>query len=124
MLSLFTLTIVIIVALFALYFAVTNLVRHTQLRKDYRAIPSLPISRIPFLGNIQQIGGEGYVFLRLILQMANECQEQKKGLFCLWYSLWPIMFMCSGQTVEVKTIDLQFPPFSTLILVVYQQTAS
>ena len=109
MLLFFILTIVIIVVLIVLYFVVMNLMRHAQLRKDYRTIPSLPVSPIPFLGNIRQIGGEGYVFLRLILQMASECQEQKKGLFCLWYSLWPIMFMCTGQTVEVKAIDLHFP---------------
>ncbi|CAF4720542.1 unnamed protein product [Rotaria sp. Silwood1] len=62
-------------------------VKYTKLRQDYHKIPSLPISPIPFIGNIHQFDKRQDVFSRLLMVMARECQQQQqqqaKGLFCL-----------------------------------------
>ena len=87
---------------FIVYYAVAILVKRQKLERDYQNIPSLPLSRIPLVGNIHQLDKRQHVFSRLLLQMARECQQQGKGLFCLWYSLWPMIFACTGQSIAVR----------------------
>ncbi len=75
--------------------------RHSQLQNDYRNISFLPISSIPFVGNLHLIDNRQYVFFQLICRLSKMCQEQDKGLFCLWYSIWPMVFLCTGKGMEV-----------------------
>ncbi|CAF2784064.1 unnamed protein product [Rotaria sp. Silwood2] len=54
------------------------------------------------------------------MHMARECQQQQqqgKGIFCLWYSLWPMIFACTGESLAtfinnskqlVKSFDYTF----------------
>ncbi|CAF3807176.1 unnamed protein product [Rotaria sp. Silwood1] len=37
--------------------------------------------------------------------MAKDCQQQGKGLFCLWYSLWPMIFACTGESLATFIND-------------------
>ena len=106
--ALFLTLTVIVLLLFVVYFVTSHLVRHARLQKDYRTISYLPISRIPFVGNLHQIDKEQHLFLRLLLRLANECQQQQKGLFCLWLSIWPNIFLCTGEGLEVHNYYLQF----------------
>ncbi|CAF4083424.1 unnamed protein product [Rotaria sordida] len=71
--------------LFVIYYLVPIWIKYTKLRRDYRNIPSLPISRIPFVGNIHQFDQRQHVFSRLLMNMARECQKEQQGtgLFCL-----------------------------------------
>ncbi|CAF1047671.1 unnamed protein product [Rotaria sordida] len=105
--------------LFVIYYLVPIWIKYTKLRRDYRNIPSLPISRIPFVGNIHQFDQRQHVFSRLLMNMARECQKEQQGtgLFCLWYSLWPMIFACTGETLAtfinnskqlVKSFDYTF----------------
>jgi len=75
--------------------------RHSQLQKDYRNISFLPLSSIPFVGNLHLIDQRPYVFFQLLCRMAKVCQDQDKGIFCLWYALWPMTFLCTGKGLEV-----------------------
>ena len=75
--------------------------QYSQLRKDYQNISLLPISPIPFVGNIHQFDKRTYVFFELLVRLGKECQDQGKGLFCMWYSLRPMIFLCSGKGLEV-----------------------
>jgi hypothetical protein len=100
--ALFLSVIFVLLILFIAYYLVPILVRHVKLRRDYRTIPTLPISLIPFVGNLHQFDKRQYVFSRLLLQMAKECQQQDKGIFCLWYSLRPMIFLCTGRSLEVS----------------------
>ena len=77
------------------------LTRYVQLRKDYREISFLPFSSIPFVGNLRQINTRSDLFFRLLLRMSKECQRKDKGIFCLWYALWPVTFICSAKGLEV-----------------------
>jgi hypothetical protein len=40
------------------------------------------------------------------LRLSKECQDQNKGVFCLWYSLWPTVILCSGKGLEVFTFNI------------------
>jgi hypothetical protein len=96
------LTIIIVV----LFFLIGNYVwpvfgRYLQLRKDFRTITLLPLSFIPFVGNLHHFDRRPYVFLQSIYRLAKECQNQNKGLFCIWYSLKPILILCSAKGLEV-----------------------
>ncbi len=82
------------------YYVVSILVQHARLQ-DYRNIPGLPISSIPFVGNLHQLGRRPEVFYQLLQRMYKKCQEQNKDLFVLWYSVWPIVFLCSGEGLKV-----------------------
>jgi hypothetical protein len=33
--------------------------------------------------------------------MSKECQDQNKGIFCLWYAIWPMTFLCTSKGLEV-----------------------
>ena len=88
------------------------LTRYVQLRKDYREISFLPFSSIPFVGNLRQINTRSDLFFRLLLRMSKECQRKDKGIFCLWYALWPVTFICSAKGLEVH-------PFSSFLLEYY-----
>ncbi|CAF5031468.1 unnamed protein product [Rotaria sp. Silwood1] len=39
------------------------------------------------------------------MNMAKDCQQQGKGLFCLWYSLWPMIFACTGESLATFIND-------------------
>ena len=82
--------------------------RHLQLRKDYQNITPLPISRIPFVGHIRHLNLEPHLGLQLACKLSKECQDQNKGLFCLWYSIWPMVLICSGRGLEVSILHLFF----------------
>ncbi len=77
--------------------------RHSQLRKDYENISFLPLSSIPFVGNVHQLGKQPHDFFLLLCRMSKLCQEQDKGIFCLWFSLWPMTFLCTAKGLEVCT---------------------
>jgi hypothetical protein len=82
--------------------------RYSQLRKDYRDISFLPISSIPFVGNLHLIDKRPPVFFQLLCRMSKICQEQDKGIFCLWYAIWPMNFLCTGKGLEVWTFSFSF----------------
>ena len=75
--------------------------QHRRLQKKYQNISPLPLSSVPFVGNIHQLGQQPHVFFEVLCQLSRECQDHGKGLFNLWYSLWPRIFLCSGQGLEV-----------------------
>ncbi len=75
--------------------------RYSQLKKDYQNISLLPVSSIPFIGNILQYDKEPYLLFQLILRQIKECQDQNKGAFCFWTGFWPMIFLCSGDGLEV-----------------------
>ena len=91
--------------LIILYYLVPILVRYRRLQKDYRNITFLPLSAIPFVGNLHQLDPRPHIFFQLICQLSKESQDQGKGLFCLWYTLWPMVFLCSGQGLEVSILN-------------------
>ncbi|UJR23874.1 hypothetical protein I4U23_026846 [Adineta vaga] len=76
------------------------LIQYIQLRQDYRDISFLPLSSFPLVGNLHQIDSRGYVFFQLLCQMSKECQIKRKGIFCLWYAIWPITFVCAAKGLE------------------------
>jgi len=75
--------------------------RHSQLQKDYRNISFLPLSSIPLVGNLHLIDKRPHVFLQLLCRMSKQSQDQDKGIFCLWYALWPMTFVCTAKGLEV-----------------------
>jgi hypothetical protein len=77
------------------------LARHAQLQKDYRSVSFLPISTIPFVGNLHLIDRQPPVFFQLLCRLSKECQKKDKGVFCLWYAVWPMTFICSANGLEV-----------------------
>jgi hypothetical protein len=87
--------------------------RHSQLQKDYQNISLLPVSLIPFVGNVHQIDKKASIFYKLLFQLAKQCQDQDKGLFCIWLSLSPTIFLCTSKGLEVLTVCLliKFPSF-------------
>ena len=91
-----------LIVVFTAYYMVAMLVKRQKLGRDYQNIPSLPLTRIPLVGNLHQFDKRQHVFSHLLLQMATGCQQQGKGLFCLWYSLWPMIFACTGQSLAVR----------------------
>ena len=97
-----------LILVFIIYYLVPIFVQCKKLRRDYQNIPSLPLSRIPFVGNLHQFDSRQHVFSRLLLQMAAECQQQGKGLFCLWYSIWPMIFACTGHSLAVRVFHFIF----------------
>ncbi len=99
---LFLWTILLILLLLVGHSVVPILVRYVRLRRDYRTIPSLPLSPIPFVGNLHQFDRRSEVFYKLFQRMYKSCQEQNKGLFILWYSIRPIIFLCSAAGLEVS----------------------
>ena len=101
-------TISALTIVFIVYYLVSILVKRQKLGRDYQNIPSLPLSRIPLVGNLHQFDKRQHVFSRLLLQMATECQQQGKGLFCLWFSFWPIIFACTGQSLAVGMFQYIF----------------
>jgi hypothetical protein len=101
------LTIIIIFLFLAiLKFILPILIRHSQLQKDYQNISLLPLSPIPFIGNIHQFDKRQHVFFELLCRMSKECQNQDKDVFCLWYALWPMVVLCSGKGLEVYTLSI------------------
>lgn len=89
------------ILLAAVYYVVPALLQHKRLVKEYRNISFLSLSSIPFVGNIHLIDKRPDVFFQFLCQLAKQAQDKNKGLFCLWYSLWPMVFICSGQGLEV-----------------------
>ncbi|CAF3258747.1 unnamed protein product [Rotaria socialis] len=108
----------IIFFLFIVYYLVPVWMKHIRLRRDYRNITYLPISRVPFVGNIHQFDKRSHVFSSLLVRLAKLCQQQQEqGCFCLWYSVWPMIFACTGQNLAtfinnskqlVKSFDYTF----------------
>ena len=103
---------VLLLALIAIFlfliivkFILPKLIDHSQLQKEYRSISLLPLSPIPFVGNLHQFDKRTYVFYELNLRLAKECQHQNKGVYCLWASMRPMIFLCSGQGLEVNTFS-------------------
>ncbi len=98
--------IAILLFLIIVKFILPQLIRHSQLQKHYRSISPLPLSPIPFIGNLHQSDRRMYVFYELLLQLAKECQNQNKGVFCIWSAMRPVIFLCSGQGLEVYTFSI------------------
>lgn len=95
------------------YYLVPSWNKYRNLRQDYKNIFSLPISAIPFVGNLHQLDKRQHVFSDLLLKMSSECQKQGQSLFCLWFSLWPMVFACRGRALAVSidiysSIEIQF----------------
>jgi hypothetical protein len=84
-------------------FMIPKLIRLLQLHKDYRNISFLPISPILFIGNMHVIDMRPHAFFQLMCRMSKECQDQGKGIFCFWYTVWPNLFLCSAKGLEVTT---------------------
>ncbi len=84
------------------------LVRYGQLQKDYKSISFLPLSSIPFVGNLHVMDKQPHLFCQLLCRMSIECQKQGKGIFCLWYSIWPLIFFCEAKGIEVGTFYYYF----------------
>lgn len=104
MLSVVTIIIIFLLLLFVFVnYILPVFKRHSQLQKDYQNISFLPLSSIPFLGNLHLIDKRPHVFYQLLCRMAKECQDQDKGIFCLWYALWPMTFLCTAKGLEVCT---------------------
>jgi hypothetical protein len=93
--------IIILIFLVIVKFILPILIRYSQLKKDYQNISPLPLSSIPFVGNVHQFDKRTYVFYELITRLAKECQDQNKGVFCLWYTIKPMIILCSGKGLEV-----------------------
>jgi hypothetical protein len=101
------LTIIIILLLLVIVKCVLPiLTRHSQLQRDYRNITLLPLSSIPFVGNLHLIDKRPHVFFQLLRRMSRECQNQDKGIFCLWYALWPMTFLCTAKGLEVCEFNI------------------
>ena len=96
---LFLLLFIIIILL--LYSSHLKFRKFIQLRQEYRTVSFLPVSSIPFIGNVHQLGKNGSDFYRLLHRISSESQKEKKGMFCLWFSIRPIIFLCSGDGLEV-----------------------
>ncbi len=75
--------------------------RYLQLKKDYQNISLLPVSSIPFIGNLLQYDKDPHLLFQLILRQIKECQDQNKGAFCFWTVFWPVILLCSGDGLEV-----------------------
>ena len=105
MLSLLIIVIILIIILLRKYILPVWR-RYVQLRKDYKDITPLPVSRIPFIGNLYYTAIEPHLALQLSCELSKACQEQDKGLFCLWYSIWPLVIICSGRGLEVSILHL------------------
>ena len=91
----------ILLLIFIMKYVSPILKRHSQLQKDYRNISLLPLSPIPFLGNLHQFDKKTYLFYKLLLRLGKECQDQDKGVFCLWFTIRPALFLCSAKGLEV-----------------------
>lgn len=89
--------------------------QYLKLNRDYQNISLLPISPIPFIGNIHQFDKRTYMFFKLLTHLSRECQEQGKGLYCVWYSIHPMIFLCSGKGLEVLGSYHLVLPFSSFI---------
>jgi len=97
-----TITILCLLLLLAIiYYILPPLQRHKRLLQDYRNISFLPLSSIPFIGNLHQFDKRPHVFFRLICQLAKQSQDQGKGLFCIWFGITPRLLLCSAQGLEV-----------------------
>jgi hypothetical protein len=92
---------VILLFILILKYVLPILKRHSQLRKDYQNISFLPLSSIPFVGNLHKLDKQPYDFFQLLCRISKLCQEQDKGIFCIWYSLWPVTVICTAKGLEV-----------------------
>ena len=97
--SLLVLTVLILIIV--LKFVIPFVARRSQLQKDYQNITLLPVSSVPFIGHLSYMNKQSHVVFQLICQLSKECQDQDKGVFCLWYTLWPAVFLCSAKGLEV-----------------------
>jgi hypothetical protein len=102
MILLLTIVIALIFILIA-KFILPLLIQNAKLKKEYRNITLLQPSSIPFIGNVHQLDTRTYMFHKLLLQLSKESQEKDIGAFCIWYSLWPAIFLCSAKGLEVIT---------------------
>jgi hypothetical protein len=98
----------LLLLLTVVYYIIFPLLRHKRLVKEYRNISFLPLSSIPFVGNIHLIDKRPDVFFHLIFQLAKQAHDKTNGIFCLWYSLWPMVFICSGRGLEVYSYPIIF----------------
>jgi hypothetical protein len=97
---LLTITVLVFIILIV-KFVLPFLRRYSQLKKDYQNISLLPISSIPFIGNLLQYDKDPHLLLQLVLRQTKECQDQNIGAFCFWTVFWPIVFLCSANGLEV-----------------------
>ena len=92
-------TIVFIIFIALVKFILPILKWYFQLKGEYRDITLLPT--IPFVGNIHQINGTPHQLFQLVIRLSKACQDQNKGLYCIWYLIWPMVVICSGDGLEV-----------------------
>jgi hypothetical protein len=100
--------IVVLILIVIIKFVLPILIRHSQLQKEYRNITLLPLSSIPFMGNLHQFDKRPHVFFQSLLRQAKESQDQNKGVFCLWCGIWPTIFLCTGEGLEVREDSIKF----------------
>ena len=81
--------------------------RYLQLRDEYRDITLLPIASISFVGHLHHVNIDQDLVFKLLNEQSKTCQDQNKGVFCLWNSLRPVVFICSGRGLEVFLVSFQ-----------------
>jgi hypothetical protein len=99
--SLLLIITVVLILIVIVKFISPILIRHSQLQKDYQNITLLPLSSIPFIGNLHFIDKRSHIVSQLFLRLAKECQEQNKGVYCFWFGLRPTIILCSEKGLEV-----------------------
>ncbi len=97
-------TLCLFLLLAIVYYILPVYQRYKQLVKEYRNITFLPLSSVPFLGNIHQFDKRPHVLFQMVCQLTKQCQDQGTGLFCLWYGYRPRVFLCSARGLEVGTL--------------------
>jgi hypothetical protein len=101
-------TIIIVIFIVIMKFVLPILKKYFQLQKEYRDITLLPLASIPFLGNVHQLNNEPHVLFQLFIGLTKTCQDQNKGLLCVWYTLWPMVILFSAEGLEVFQISISF----------------
>lgn len=107
----------LLLLLIIIYYILPVYQRYKQLMKDYRNISYLPISSIPLVGNLHKFDKQSHVFFQQLCQSAKQCQEQGKGVFCIWIGITPRLFLCSGRGLEVvlfKCFEFKIHFFSSV----------
>jgi hypothetical protein len=101
-------TIIIVIFIVIMKFVLPILKKYFQLQKEYRDITLLPLASIPFLGNVHQLNNEPHVLFQIFNGLIKTCQDQNKGLLCVWYTLWPMVILFSAEGLEVFQISISF----------------
>ena len=115
------LIITVLISIIVFKFILPFVTRHSQLQQDYQNITLIPVSSIPFLGHLSYLNEQPRDVFQLVCRLSKECQDQDKGLFCLWYAMWPATFLCSAKGLEVISYHtFSFDLISLINVEIYQ----